>query len=196
MGWCSDFVARLEADMPGACLNQGIYGYPAQSFAQVKTFVALNTGDAHETYWDVNITYVKALEDATEESMKLRLFNGTGAEAWTYAMKQKVWDGAFPICVAINLDTRGVYFLHLGTHGLMLEFFTQLSDTAFEELEDNLILDSKPYKINLTPESMFAYIDGAEGLNHLKQNVVIEFNCGYPLNVSLGAEKETNDMYC
>src|SRR5690606_39242076 len=110
------------------------------------------------------------------------VLSSSGDTRWTYRARNKIWDGEYPSTVAIDTETGDVMFFNLKPNRIELVFFGVLEGTAFDTVMSELH-DREPFKIALDPDAMFNYIDESEGINHLKSNVLVIFNCGIPITV-------------
>ena len=117
-----------------------------------------------------------------EKTAKLRVLSPAGDNDWTYRMIDKIWEGDYPSTVAVDLWTKRVYFLNIRLSGLELVEFGTMEDNQFEAFDEG-VADKDPFRITIGEKAMFDYIDGSEGINNLKRNIIIEFNCGIPLKV-------------
>lgn len=125
-----------------------------------------------------------------EKTQNLRVLNSNADSMWTYSMINKIWDGDYPSTVVLDTDTGVVYLLTLRTAGIELAYFGKLDDIQFETVKYDLN-DREPYKIKIDEDAMFDYIDGAEGVNHLKRNIYVELNAGMPIRVyNRGVERK------
>lgn len=118
----------------------------------------------------------------TDKILKLRLLSTLGDKVWTYKMKELVWNADYPSTVAFDKETGDVYFVYLKLGAIELERFGKLSETELEAVTEDLN-DRDAFEIKLKPHAMFLFIDGEEGVRHLRENLFIEFNCGLPIKV-------------
>ena len=118
----------------------------------------------------------------TDKVLKLRLLTTSGDKLWTYKMKHLVWDGSYPSTIAVDKETGSVFFVYFKASSIELEHFGKLTETQLEAVLDDLN-DNFAFSIKIKPEAMFMYIDGEEGVRHLRENVYVEFNCGIPIKV-------------
>jgi hypothetical protein len=138
---------------------------------------------------DLTVTYkmrlisVEEKFDLVEKTRKLRVLNTAGDNQWTYRMIRMVWEGDYPSSVAVDVETGEVFLFSVKVNCIELIEFGVLDakehDTFMHELSDR-----EPFKIKIDSDSMFEYIDGAEGVSHLQKNVVVEFDCGMPIEVT------------
>jgi len=119
---------------------------------------------------------------AVEKTRILKVLCNHGDNLWTYRMINKIWEGDYPSTVAYDTETGEVFFFNVKLNRLELVEFGKLEGTAFDAVKDDLN-DRKPFRISISPEAMFNYIDEGEGISHLQRNVIIEFNCGVPIRV-------------
>lgn len=118
-----------------------------------------------------------------EKTRKLRVLTAIGDTAWTYRMIDRLWEGDYPSTVAVDLETGDIFFFNIKLNRLELIEFSRFTEQEF----DTFLLevhDREPFKICLDPNAMFDFIDGAEGINHLKRGIQVEFNCALPIRVS------------
>ncbi len=123
-----------------------------------------------------------------ETVKKLALLNTINDFKWKRSLIYKIWGGNYPSTVAIDINDGTVYFIHIHKGDdvkIELVYFGILNENEFELVKHD-IDDSKPYKIKISDDAMFDYITGDEGLNHLRNNIVIELNCGMPLVIRKG----------
>lgn len=121
--------------------------------------------------------------ESVDKTRNLRVLNSLGDNKWTYRMINKIWDGDYPSTVAVDMETGEVFFFNIRVNRIELAKFGKMSETQFEVFLEE-INDREPFKIKIAEEAMFDYIDGAEGINHLKRNIYIELSCGLPIRVS------------
>lgn len=122
--------------------------------------------------------------DEVERARKFRVLNSQGDIGWTYRMQNLVWEGEYPSTVAVDIESGEVFLFSITSNNRAeLVEFGLLEPSEFETLRLELN-DREPFKIKIAEDAMFRYIDGAEGVNHLKQNIQIEFNCGLPIRVT------------
>lgn len=146
--------------------------------------------DDEESYSNLRmvITYKMPYMDENErftfleKTRNLLVLSSSGDTRWTYRARNKIWDGEYPSTVAIDTETGDVMFFNLKPNRIELVFFGVLEGTAFDTVMSELH-DREPFKIALDPDAMFNYIDESEGINHLKSNVLVIFNCGIPITV-------------
>lgn len=137
---------------------------------------------------DLTITYKyrkMSMDDQfilVEKTRNLKVLCNYGDNQWTYRMINKIWEGDYPSTVAYDVESGEVFLFNLKLNRIELVEFGKLEGTAFESVKEELH-DREPFKIVINPEAMFNFIDESEGINHLKRNVVIEFNCGVPVRV-------------
>lgn len=116
------------------------------------------------------------------KSRTLRLFCPHGDKKWTYRMVQKVWEGEYPSTVALDIESGEVFFFCIKDLGIELIDFGYIPKSQLEFFDDT-VNDREPYTVKIDDDAMFDYIDGAEGLHHLKRNVIITFNASTPIVV-------------
>lgn len=171
----------------------GTWGSKLGNVGYVKSYDICNVGkgSAADEDSDANVTLVvnytiaqfddTGFSSSVEFNSTFDLYSTIGDNAWTNNMKMKVFDGNYPSTVAVDKDTAKLYFVFAYSWGIEFKEFALLPDESFEALEE---LNTKaPYRIRIDPEAMFLYIDGAEGTNYLRKNLIVEFDCGRPVIV-------------
>lgn len=144
-----------------------------------------------EGYANMDMTiiyrYPKATKDDfvnVEKTRILRVLNTEGDNLWTHRTINKIWEGDYPSTVAFDIDTGDVFLVGVKLNRLELTAFGVLEpielETVLEELHDR-----EPFRIIIDPDAMFEYISEAEGINHLKSHIVVEFKCGVPIHVKV-----------
>lgn len=123
-----------------------------------------------------------------EKTKKLRLLSARGDTKWTYRLITKIWEGKYPSTVAVDIETQDVYFLNITMHGVDLIQFGVLDEQQFEAFA-NEINDRYPFRIKVAEQALMNFIDGAQGIQHIRDNMIIELNCGIPLDVKLNLPK-------
>ncbi|MNV96140.1 hypothetical protein D3C71_1911080 [compost metagenome] len=94
-----------------------------------------------------------------------------------------IFEGDFPSCVAVDISTGEVFLVSIrGERFTLVEFGCLNVEQLRAFLND--LNDKSPYNLGINPEAMYDYIDGSEGLNYLKKNVFVQFNCLVPILVS------------
>lgn len=161
-------------------------------FANLCDILYLHIEDAEDVEGYSNLTLVVTYKQnvfmetsnftAVEKTRKLKVLTSIGDTSWTYRMIDKVWEGDYPSTVAVDVTTGEVFFLSIKVNRLELIEFGLLSNLELDTF--NLeVHDREPYRITIDSSAMFDYIDGAEGINSLRRNIVVEFNCAVPLRV-------------
>lgn len=117
-----------------------------------------------------------------ERTKKLRLLSSEGDNQWTFRMKNLVWEGVYPTCVAIDLETAEVILVFLHSDELELVHFSYLDEVEFETFQFD-VNDREPYSIRINEQAMFDYIDGKEGIKTLYEGIKIRFQCSIPITV-------------
>lgn len=123
-------------------------------------------------------------ENNLQEIAKQQYFMLLNSEVdieWSYGMIQKIWNGNYPSTVAIDGDGK-CYFVYVEQWGIHFSYFALLSEQELDMLSTYLN-DDAPFKITISPKAMFKVIDGVEGYNYLRKNIVVEFNCTTKLSV-------------
>lgn len=141
---------------------------------------------------DMSISYKERvlIEDrfeTIERHHQLRLLSPVGDDQWTYTMIGRVWEGDYPSTVAVDTDTRQVFLVSIQMSSVELIEFGMLSEQEFDAFMTDCE-DRNAYRIKLDESAMFKVIDGAEGMNHLRETMVIELNCGVVIRVQSGKE--------
>lgn len=128
-----------------------------------------------------------------EKVRKLRVLSARGDDRWTYRLIDKIWEGQYPSTIAIDLESHEVFFLNISATGIDLIHFGLLDDKQYEafELEVN---DREPFRVKVAEQALMNYVDGAEGVNHLRRNIVVELNCGIPLDILMNVPTHHTDM--
>lgn len=75
-----------------------------------------------------------------------------------------------------------VYLFNISANRIELTQFGEMTVEEFEIFKYD-VHDREPFRIKIDEDAMFDYIDGAEGINHLQKNIIVEFNCGLPLKI-------------
>jgi hypothetical protein len=127
-------------------------------------------------------TFIEDSPAIIEVSKSLMVLNTMNDTIWTYRMIQNIWEGDYPSTVAIDMETREVFLFNLKPNWLELVRFGILDELQFEAITLGLNFRS-PFYIGIDTKAMYQYIDGAEGLNYLKKNIIIEFDCGIPITL-------------
>jgi hypothetical protein len=176
-------------------LNEGMklsvksYGSMFSNLADILHF---HIEDAdHEGYANIDlfITYKlrvmgnNDLFETVEKTRNLRVLNSLGDTKWTYRMINKIWDGDYPSTIAVDMETGEVFFFNVRVNRIVLEKFGKMAELQFETFIQE-INDREPFRIRISDDAMFDFIDGSEGINHLQRNIYVEFNCGLPIRVS------------
>ena len=141
---------------------------------------------------DMSISYKERvlIEDrfeTIERHHQLRLLSPVGDDQWTYTMINRVWEGDCPSTVAVDTDTRQVFLVAIQMSSVELIEFGMLTEQEFDAFITDCE-DRNAYRIKLDESAMFKVIDGSEGMNHLRQTMVIELNCGVVIRVQSGKE--------
>lgn len=141
---------------------------------------------------DMSISYKERvlIEDrfeTIERHHQLRLLSPVGDDQWTYTMINRVWEGDYPSTVAVDTDTRQVFLVSIQMSSVELIEFGMLTEQEFDAFITDCE-DRNAYRIKLDESAMFKVIDGSEGMNHLRQTMVIELNCGVVIRVQSGKE--------
>lgn len=128
------------------------------------------------------------------KTRKLRVLNTLGDTKWTYRTIRQIWDGFYPTSVAVDEENGDVFFINLRMEKVELVYFGVMTKS---ELDFFLfeISEREPFEISIDKDAMFQFIDGGEGINHLRDNIMIELRCGVPITVrpALTSEGEKED---
>lgn len=166
----------------------GLFGAETYQYGKILNVNIDTEGKSDEDYanFDVTISYLlKGLlsdddKDITAElsqgSLTLRFLSNIADKAWTYSMKEKVWNHLYPDSVALDMTSGEVYFVSITDNGLYLNFFGRMSELELDMFKEESN-EAEPYQITIEPHAMFMVIDGSEGINHLRDNLCVEFNC-------------------
>lgn len=123
---------------------------------------------------------------AKEITRDLALLNPVGDYKWNKTLKFNVWEGNYPTTVSVDKINGDVFLMHLyADNRVELQYFARLTENELELFLGDLNIQ-KPYKLSIDKDALFLYAGGDEGLNHLKRNVIIELDCGIPLEVRRG----------
>ena len=143
------------------------------------------------TYDATYLTEEKGFQ-TIERVRKLRILSARGDDRWTYRLIEKVWEGQYPSTVAIDLETHEVFFMNITVSGLDLIHFGVLDERQFEafDLEVN---DRHPFRVKISEQALMNFVDGGEGVNHLRRNIVIELDCGIPLDIPMNTPTHHTD---
>lgn len=141
-----------------------------------------------ESNIDLNITYNASYYtdgvgfQTVERVRNLRLLSARGDNKWTYRLVEKIWEGNYPSTVAVDLESRDVFLVNITSSGLDLVLFGLLDESQFEAfaLESN---DRTPFRLKIGEQALMDFVDGAEGINNLRKNIIIELDCGIPIDV-------------
>lgn len=168
------------------------YGYMRALVCDVSYYSIVDVGD-EEGYANIDMTigYKERVINKEErfetvdKVKNIRVLNNYWDNMWTFNMINKIWAGDYPSSVAVDLDTGEVYLFNVRVSSLELVEFGWLTGTQFEAFMDSWN-DREPFRIMLDESAMFSFIDGAEGYNHLRDTLYIEFNCISRLRVYKG----------
>lgn len=163
-------------------------------FAQVSTithfFIEEVEDEMGSSTLDLTITYLEGvLKEGhefkeVEKTRKLKVLSAKGDSEWTYRLIQRVWEDNYPTTVAIDMETKELFFFNIKMSAIELVAFSVLDDQQFEAFKFELN-DHEPFKVRLAEKAMMTFIDGAEGINYLKRNIIVQLNCGIPLEIGL-----------
>lgn len=111
----------------------------------------------------------------------LHVLSAAGVKEWGVSLTHALWGGDFPSTVAVDIDRGDVFFFNIRLQVLeLIRCGTMSQDHLTLFLED--IDYVEPYNITIDPDALFQYVAGGEGYNHLKRNILIEFNCSVKFN--------------
>ena len=159
----------------------------------------INEVEDEETYSniDISLNYKERvlLEDDRFETVErfhqLRLLCNLGDNKWTHRMIQKLWNGDYPSSVAVDTDTKQIFLVNVRSSCIELVSFGIFSESEFDSFLTD-ISEREPYRIKIDEDAMFDYIDGAEGISHLIENIYIEFNCATKIPVYCRRKKKND----
>ena len=148
--------------------------------------LVINKEQSQKANIGLSLTYktIGVEDDKLKELSKQTYFMLLNSEAdidWSYGMIQKIWEGNYPSTVAIDSEGK-CYFVYVEQWGIHFSYFASLASSELSTLSMYLD-DDAPYKIKLDPMAMFRVIDGVEGYNYLRKNIVVELNCRTKLTV-------------
>lgn len=127
-----------------------------------------------------------------EKVRKLKLLTAKGDDRWTYRLIEKIWEGQYPSTVAVDLESHEVFFVNITISGIDLIHFGVLDNKQFEAFEFD-IHDREPFRVKIAEQALMDYVDGSEGIRHLRRNIIIELNCGVPIDVRLNPPSHHSD---
>lgn len=163
----------------------------SQVVLEAKTFEHFGSEDSDRANMKLYLQY-KELRNNPESgkfqyelsAMELLILNSEGDTRWTPRMKANVWANKYPATVAIDINTGEVYLLFLQSWGIELRHFAKmpLGDLTGFMMTLNPV---EPFYIYIYADAMFSVLDGAEGYNHLLDNLYIQFNGAKNYRVSL-----------
>lgn len=177
-------------------MSIGAFGSLLSNPCPIKHFNVVNVGRQPEDNANISISLIYTIAEPDDIGVlhsyeKERTFNfltTVGDMYWTPNMILKVFDNDMPSTIGIDTTSGEVFFVYLKYWGIEFKYFGTLTPEQLAVMDD-LNLD-KPFKIDIAPRAMFRFIDGAEGTNHLKQNLYIEFDCGHPMVLKYEAAAE------
>lgn len=186
-----DAKELLTLSLGDGSIRLSEYGNTLSKLAKLKSY---NIAEVENEESCVNISLNLVTEEKVIDSSdnfldttvtrELLLLNTSADVNWTYRMINKIWEGEYISTVAIDKNTGVIYFVKIKNTGFELVTFSRVSD-----VELSIILDSidecKSYKVGIDEEAMFRYIDGGQGLDHLADNIFVEFNCDVPIRVKM-----------
>lgn len=166
----------------GVILTEKQYRSPITQSCTLKS-CNLEANEVEDAFTNILLTldYVKNANKLgrftpVDVSLKLKVLCGLGDREWGYRSKIKVWDGDYPSTVGIDINTGNVYLIYVRENRIDLVEFGEMNDKELEAFEDSFN-DREPFEIGLDANTLFAYLDGEEGYNYLKDNVYIDFKC-------------------
>lgn len=187
-----DVLDTLERCKESKMMGIGVYGFDILNQCNISDIHFEASERSDEDYGNLEIRLAYSQRVITDKGVEwipntrnLFLLSSNGDTEWTYNMKQKLWDGDYPYAVAIDEVTGEIFFVHIALDGFILKLFGR-EEGIYKVLTETQVLSAKePYQIKIKPEAMFAYIDGTEGTNHLKDSIFIELNCsGKPICIN------------
>lgn len=189
LGRFSDVIDTLERCKETRLMGIGVYGFNIINQCRISDIHFETEGHENNEYPNIEmrLSYTQRVDNGREfewvpNSRNLFILNNAGDDKWTYLMKQKIWDNDYPYTIAIDEVTGEVFFVHIALEGIVLKLFGR--EEGLYDIIKGHIVEREPYRIKIDEDAMFSYIDGAEGYNHLKDNIYIEFNCiGKKVNI-------------
>lgn len=118
------------------------------------------------------------------KTRKLYLLSTAGDHMWTVRTKLKIWDNNYPSTVALDLETREVFFFGIKASVIELLHFGTLTEDQMAQIYSELN-EREPFSIRIDEGAMFDYIDELQGLAHLRNNLYIEFHCSVSLRLDM-----------
>lgn len=182
MGRFGDVIDTLEKCKENKIMGIGVYGFDIVSQCCISDIHFHKEGREDNEYpnMEIQLSYTQKIDTGSgiewvPNTRTLFMLNNIGDYKWTYNMREKLWDGEYPYTVAIDEVTGEVFFIHIIMGGLVLKLFGR-EEGLYERIK-GYIDEREPYKIKIDEDAMFSVIDGAEGYNHLKDNIYIQLNC-------------------
>lgn len=146
--------------------------------------------DDEDSYSNLDMVITYSAHDFSEsegmkevqKTRKLKFLCTKGDTAWTPRTKMTIWDNKYPSTVAVDMETGEVLFVYLKRNSIDFMEFGILDESQFENFELELN-DREPFSIGIDPNAMFKFIDGDEGYRHLRENIIVTFNCAVPVQI-------------
>jgi hypothetical protein len=185
-----DAIGAFNSALENKKLMLRVYGDMFPRPCSITRHIIDVDGLDEEAYanFDLTLTYnVPALSVHSgflEKTRILRVLCNLGDTQWTYSMIEKLWDGDYPSTVVVDKETGEVFLLAIKLGWLEMTSFGTLTAPQFVLFNSDLS-EREPFRIGVSETAMFDVLGGAEGYNHLKRNIFIEFNCGLPVRVAV-----------
>ena len=181
--------AQLKHALSQGSVSFSTYGSNMRNFGVINDSNICNVGRSDDDASNItlDLSYAITLPDdvgalATyNKSRRLNLLCTLGDCMWTHNMINYVWNGDYPSTTAYDADDGEVFLVYLRNNCLELRHFAALEDNQLSRMEQHDFNMSRPFRIKVKEDAMFAVLDGAEGYNYLKDNVYIEFNSTPPM---------------
>jgi hypothetical protein len=141
------------------------------------------------------ILYVREVlredNDIDQTTLTLRVFCAEGLyQNWTPTLRYKVWESEFPSTVAISKEEQTVYFLCVQSNDVLeLKKFSKLKGNQYNLIMTS-VLENIPFHIEIAHNALYSFVDESEGLNFLRKNIGVTFNCNPNFTVY------SEDYYC
>ena len=189
-----DAVSQLDSFFTNKKTIQfGKYGEKLAKGYVVQKFLFDDENISDEKYANIWVNLwarQQGLTGEVGESINLEFYFFCSASAflgWSNVLVRKVWDTGVPTTVGIDVKTRKVYLVYLQESKLLFDFFGEVTEDQFTALHTSLI-ESEPYTYGIDLAALYSYVDGSEGLNYLRNNIYIEFNCLVGFKIHKGVD--------
>lgn len=169
------------------CIAFGAFNSRLDNYCSLKNYEVCNLGRDPDDDANLTLSLRYSITEPDElgvlvhcdKERTINLLSTVGDIYWTPNMILKVFDGEYPSTVGYDTASGEVFLVYIMSSGMVFRYFATLSPEHLSAFED--LNRTKPYKIDIEPRAMFRVLDGAEGTNHLKQNLFIEFDCIHPV---------------